>query len=76
MCQMENVCAGAHQIKKRQKSTTPASETNFAFYVPQCEVECMWKGFGMIPREVPSSEVNNLVAREARVYHTSIARPA
>ena len=54
---MENVCAGAHQIKKRQKSTTPASETNFAFYVPQCEVECMWKGFGMIPREAPSREV-------------------
>ena len=33
-----------------------------------------------IPREVrsgaPRREVYNLVAREARVYHTSIARPA
>ena len=30
----------------------------------------------IIPREAPSREVYNLVAREARVYHTSIARPA
>ena len=34
----------------------------------------------LIPREarcgVPSREVYNLVAREARVYHASIARPA
>ena len=29
-----------------------------------------------IPREAPSREVYNLVAREARVYHSSIARPA
>ena len=34
----------------------------------------------IIPREArrgaPSREVYNLVAREARVYHSSIARPA
>ena len=29
----------------------------------------------LVPREAPSREVYNLVAREARVYHTSIARP-
>ena len=29
----------------------------------------------IIPREAPSREVYNLVAREARVYHSSIARP-
>ena len=28
----------------------------------------------MIPREAPSREVYNTVAREARVYHTSIAK--
>lgn len=28
-----------------------------------------------IPREAPSHKVYNLVAREVRVYHTSIARP-
>ena len=35
----------------------------------------MW-GVGFIPREAPSREVYNLVAREAPVYHTGIARPA
>ena len=30
----------------------------------------------MIPREAPSREVYNIVAREARVYHTSIVKPA
>ena len=30
----------------------------------------------LIPREAPSREVYNLVAREARGYHTNIARPA
>ena len=29
----------------------------------------------LIPREAPSRAVYNLVAREAGVYHTSIARP-
>ena len=29
-----------------------------------------------IPREAPIREVYNLVARESRVYHSSIARPA
>ena len=28
------------------------------------------------PREAPIREVYNLVARESRVYHSSIARPA
>ena len=31
---------------------------------------------GFIPREAPSREVYNLVAREAGVDHTSMARPA
>ena len=30
----------------------------------------------LIPREAPIREVYNLVARESRVYHSSIARPA
>ena len=30
----------------------------------------------IIPHEAPSREVYNLVEREARVYHTSIPRPA
>ena len=34
------------------------------------------EGFAIIPREVSSREVYNLVAREARVYYTSLARPA
>ena len=32
--------------------------------------------YNFVPREAPSSEIYNFVAREARVYHSSIARPA
>ena len=45
--------------------------------VTSSENSVEWK---LIPREArrgaPSREVYNLVAREARVYHSSIARPA
>ena len=38
--------------------------------------ECFLWEMMLIPHEAPGDEVYNLVAREARVYHTSIARPS
>ena len=60
-----------YQPHRHLKLTSPSMSPP-----PQCAVECIWKGFAIIPREVSSREVYNLVAREARVYYTSIERPA